>query len=127
MADAVGVSRGPGRSPAQRGEQAVIGEVVEGFSQDRRGVHDDRLQRVHRRGARLHRGIPRDRQLAHHLDGAVRGLGNGCRLTRQYGPRGDLRIDGVGLAGGASRAPVAPIHFYDPMPRAAHRSCQAAP
>ena len=23
-------------------EQAVIGEVVEGFSQDRRGVHDDR-------------------------------------------------------------------------------------
>ena len=127
MADAVGVSRGPGRSPAQRGEQAVIGEVVEGFSQDRRGVHDDLLQRVHRRGARLHRGIPRDRQLAHHLDGAVRGLGNGCRLTRQYGPRGDLRIDGVGLAGGASRAPVAPIHFYDPMPRAAHRSCQAAP
>ena len=54
-----------------------------------------------------------------------RSLGNGCRLTRQYGPRGDLRIDGVGLAGGASRAPVAPIHFYDPMPRAAHRSCQA--
>ena len=41
-------------------EQAVIGEVVEGFSQDRRGVHDDLLQRVHRRGARLHRGIPRD-------------------------------------------------------------------
>ena len=38
----------------------MIGEVVEGFSQDRRGVHDDLLQRVHRRGARLHRGIPRD-------------------------------------------------------------------
>ena len=63
-----------------------------------------------RRGARLHRGIPRDLQLAHHLDGAVRGLGDGRRLTRQNGPRGDLRVDGVGLAGGASRAPVAPIH-----------------
>ena len=88
-------------------------------------MHDDLLQRVHRRGARLHRGIPRDLQLAHHLDGAVRGLGNGCRLTRQYGPRGDLRVDGVGLAGGASRAPVAPIHSTDPMPRAAHRPCQA--
>ena len=27
-------------------EQAVIGEVVEGFSQDGRGLHDDLLQRV---------------------------------------------------------------------------------
>ena len=44
-------------------EQAVVGEGVEGFSQYRRGVHDDRLQRVHRRGACLHRGIPRDLQL----------------------------------------------------------------
>ena len=26
-----------------------------------------------------------------------------------------------------ARAPVAPIHFHDPMPRAAHRTCQAAP
>ena len=86
-------------------EQAVIGEVVEGFSQDRRGVHDDLLQRVHRRGARLHRGIPRDLELAHHLDGAVRGLGDGRRLTRQYGPRGDLRVDGVGLDRGAPRRP----------------------
>ena len=37
-------------------EQAVIGEVVKGFSQYGRGVHDDLLQRVHRHGARLHRG-----------------------------------------------------------------------
>ena len=106
-------------------EQAVIGEVVKGFSQDGRGVHDDLLQRVHRHGARLHRGIPRDLERAHHLDGAVRSLGNGRRLTRQHGPRGDLGIDGVGLARGASRAPVAPIHFHDPMPRSAHRPCQA--
>ena len=106
-------------------EQAVIGEVVKGFSQDGRGVHDDLLQRVHRHGARLHRGIPRDLELAHHLDGAVRSLGNGRRLTRQHGPRGDLGIDGVGLARGASRAPVAPIHCHDPMPRSAHRPCQA--
>ena len=87
-------------------EQAVIGEVVEGFSQCRRGVHDDLLQRVHRRGARLHCGVPRDLQLAHHLDGTVRGLRDGRRLPRQYGPRGDLRVEGVGLAGGTSRAPV---------------------
>ena len=104
-------------------EQAV---VVEGFSQFGRGVHDDLLQRVHRRGARLHRGIPRDLQLAHHLDGTIRGLRDGRRLSRQYGPRGDLRVDGVGLAGGAARAPVAPIHFYDTMPRSAHRTCQAS-
>ena len=64
-------------------------------------------------------------QLAHHLDGTVRGLRDGRRLPRQYGPRGDLRVEGVGLAGGASRAPVAPIHCYNPMPRAAHRPCQA--
>ena len=88
-------------------------------------MHDDLLQRVHRHGARLHRGIPRDLELAHHLDGAVRRLGNGRRLTRQHGPRGDLGIDGVRLARGASRAPVAPIHFHDPMPRSAHRPCQA--
>ena len=125
MADAVGVSMGPGRSPAPPREQAVIGEVVKGFSQYGRGVHDDLLQRVHRHGARLHRGIPRDLELAHHLDGAVRSLGNGRRLTRQHGPRGDLGIDGVGLARGASRAPVAPIHVHDPMPRSAQRPCQA--
>ena len=35
-------------------EQAVIGEVVEGFSQDRRGVHDDLLQRVYRASGSEH-------------------------------------------------------------------------
>ena len=106
-------------------EQAVIGEVVKGFSQYGRGVHDDLLQRVHRHGARLHRGIPRDLELAHHLDGAVRSLGNDRRLTRQHGPRGDLGIDGVGLARGASRAPVAPIHFHDRC--RARRTARARP
>ena len=53
---------------AQTREQAVIGEVVEGFSQDGRGLHDDLLQRVHRRGARFHGGIPCDLELADHLD-----------------------------------------------------------
>ena len=68
-------------------EQAVIGEIVEGFSQDGRGLHDDLLQRVHRRGARFHGGIPCDLELADHLDGAVRGLGDGRRLPREQGPR----------------------------------------
>ena len=69
----------------------------------------------------VHRGIPRDLQLAHHLDGTVRqSWGWPSLLPASTG--GDLRVDGVGLAGGASR-PVAPIHFY--MPRAAHRTCQA--
>ena len=77
-------------------EQAVIGEVVEGFSQDRRGVHGDLLQRVHRRGARLHRGIPRDLQLAHHLDGAVRGLGDGRRLPRRLAARPSVLNDLLG-------------------------------
>ena len=77
-------------------EQAVIGEVVEGFSQDRRGVHDDLLQRVHRRGARLHRGIPRDLQLAHHLDGADRGLGDGHRLPRRLAARPSVLNDLLG-------------------------------
>ena len=77
-------------------EQAVIGEGVEGCSQDRRGVHDDLLQRVHRRGARLHRGIPRDRQLAHHLDGAVRGLGDGRRLPRRLAARPSVLNDLLG-------------------------------
>ena len=39
-------------------EQAMVGEGVEDFSQYRRGVHDDLLQRVHRRGARLPRVRP---------------------------------------------------------------------
>ena len=54
---------------------------------------------------------------------AVFGMAVDC--PRQYGPRGDLRVEGVGLAGGTSRVPVAPIHFDNPMPRAAHRTCQA--
>ena len=83
LADAVGVIDGARSESGAACEQAVIGEVVKGFSQYGRGVHDDLLQRVHRHGARLHRGIPRDLELAHHLDGAVRSLGNGRRLTRQ--------------------------------------------
>ena len=66
-------------------EQAVIGEIVEGFSQDGRGLHDDLLERVHRRGARFHGGIPCDLELADHLDGAVRGLGDGRRLPPRAG------------------------------------------
>ena len=52
--DAMGVRWGP--VGVRRNEQAVIGEIVEGFSQDGRGLHDDLLQRVHRRGARFHGG-----------------------------------------------------------------------
>ena len=44
-------------------EQAVIGEIVEGFSQDGRGLHDDLLQRVHRRGARAERSERLDAQM----------------------------------------------------------------
>ncbi len=99
------------------GEEPVIGEGVEGFTQRGRRVHDDLLQGDHRRGARLHRGIPRDLELAHHLDGAIRGLRRRRRLARQHGPRGHLGVHRVGLSGGASRAPVAPIHFHDTMPR----------
>ena len=107
-------------------EQAVIGEVVEGFSQDGRGLHDDLLQRVHRRGARFHGGIPCDLELADHLDGAVRGLGDGRRLPREQGPRRHLGVDGVGRAGGAACTAVAPIHFHDMMPGSADGPCQAS-
>ena len=86
----------------------MIGEIVKGFSQDGRGLHDDLLQRVHRRGARFHGGIPCDLELADHLDGAVRGLGDGRRLPREQGPRRHLGVDGVGLAGGAACTAVAP-------------------
>ena len=64
-------------------EQAVIGEIVEGFSQDGRGLHADLLQRVHRRGARFQAVSRVDLELADHLDGAVRGLGDGRRLPRE--------------------------------------------
>ena len=107
-------------------EQAVIGEIVEGFSQDGRGLHDDLLQRVHRRGARFHGGIPCDLELADHLDGAVRGLGDGRRLPREQGPRRHLGVDGVGLADGAACTAVAPIHFHDMMPGSADGPCQAS-
>ncbi len=78
-------------------EQAVIGEIVEGFSQDGRGLHDDLLQRVHRRGARFHGGIPCDLELADHLDACTygkphthgsrdrsRGRGAGERWQREH-------------------------------------------
>ena len=74
-----GVFRGRGRRlegpRAEAGaapKQALIGEALEGCSHHRRRVDDDLLQRVHRRGARLHGGIPRDFELPHHLDGPVR-------------------------------------------------------
>ena len=63
--------------------------------------------------------------MAHHLDGAVCGLGDGRRLASQHGPGGHLRGDGVGLAGGATRTPVAPIDFHDTMPRSTPRTRQA--
>ena len=61
-------------------QQALSGEAVEGFSHHRRRVDADRLQRVHRRGARLHGGIPRDFELPDHLDGTIRGLWRRGRL-----------------------------------------------
>ena len=122
----MGVSMGPGSESGAAREQAVIGEIVEGFSQDGRGLHEDLLQRVHRRGARFHGGIPCDLELADHLDGAVRGLGDGRRLPREQGPRRHLGVDGVGFAGGAACTAVAPIHFHDMMPGSADGPCQAS-
>ena len=94
--------------------------------QDGRGLHDDLLQRVHRRGARFHGGIPCDLELADHLDGAVHGLGDGRRLPREQGPRRHLGVEGVGLAGGAACTAVAPIHFHDMMPGSVDGPCQAS-
>ena len=125
MADAVSVSMGPGRSPAQRVSRPWSVRAWRASRRTGGACTTIGFSVFIARDACLHRGIPRDLQLAHHLDGAVRSLGDGRGLTRQYGPRGDLRVDGVGLAGGASRALVAPIHFYDTMPRSAHRTCQA--
>ena len=105
-------------------EQTVIGEGVEGFSQVGWRIHDDLLQRDHRRGACFPGRIPRDLELPDHLDDTVPGFGGRGRLARQHGPGGALGIDGVGLADGATRAPVAPIYFHDSMPRSAHRACQ---
>ena len=96
------------------------------FSQDGRGLHEDLLQRVHRRGARFHGGIPCDLELADHLAGAVRGLGDGRRLPREQGPRRHLGVEGVGLAGGAACTAVAPIHFHDMMPGSVDGPCQAS-
>ena len=68
---------------------------------------------------------PRDLEQAHHLDGAVRGLGNRRRLAGQHRAGGGLGVDGVGLAGGAAQAPVASIHFRDTMPGVANGPRQA--
>ena len=126
LADPAGVSRGPPRSECcAAGEQSAIGERSESFSQLRRRVYNKRLQRDHRRGARLDRGIACDLQLAHHLDHAIRSLRGRRRLPGQPGPGSDLGIDGVGLARRAARAPVTPIHLYNTMPCAAHRPCKA--
>ena len=106
-------------------EQTVIGEGVEGFSQVGWRIHADLLQRDHRRGACFPGRIPRDLERPDHLDDTVPGFGGRGRLARQHGPGGALGIDGVGLADGAARVPVPPIHFDDTMPRAADRAGQA--
>ena len=49
-------------------EQMVIGEGVEGFSQVGWRIHDDLLQRDHRRGTCFPGRIPRDLELPDHLD-----------------------------------------------------------
>ena len=102
-------------------EQAVVGEGVEGFSQYRRGVHDDLLQRVHRRGACLHRGIQRDLQLAHHLDGAVRSLGDGRRLTRLCLPKTSSPHYVHWALLGISRRPASITGHADRLSRTVHR------
>ena len=106
-------------------QQARSGEAVEGFSHHRRRVDADLLQRVHRRGARLHGGIPRDFELPDHLDGTIRGLWRRGRLARQHRSGGGLGVDPVGLAGDAAQAPVRSIHFHNTMPRSADRTRKA--
>ena len=73
-------------------EQTVIGEGVEGFSQVGWRIHDDLLQRDHRRGACFPGRIPRDLELPDHLDDTVPGFGGRGRLARQHGPGGALSM-----------------------------------
>ena len=68
------------------------GEGVEGFSQVGWRIHDDLLQRDHRRGACFPGRIPRDLELPDHLDDTVPGFGGRGRLARQHGPGGALGI-----------------------------------
>ena len=107
-------------------EQAVIGEIVEGVSQDGRGLHDDLLQRVHRRGARFHGGIPcvLSWRIISTAPSAVLGMAVDCPASRDRARH--LGVDGVGLAGGAACTAVAPIHFHDMMPGSVDGPCQAS-
>ena len=102
-------------------EQTAIGEVV---AQRSRCAHNNLLQGDHRHGARLHRRIPRDFELADHLDGTVAVFGIAVDWPANT-DRAATSASMVSDSSGAPRTSVTPIHFYDPMPRSAHRAGQA--
>jgi hypothetical protein len=71
------------------------------------------LERDHRLGSSLERGIASDLEVADHLDSAVTELGFAVGITRQDGACGGLGIDRVGLAMPAAKLPVDPTDFDD--------------
>src|SRR5581483_2024221 len=60
--------------------------------------------------------------LAHHLDVAVRGLGDRSRLPCEHCAGGRFGIQGVGLAVGAPRAPVATVDLDNAVSGAPRRA-----
>ena len=124
LVDAVGVSSGPGRSPAQRVSRLRVGEVLEGFAQRSRCAHNNLLQ-VILATVRAFTAVSRATlswRIISTAPSAVFGIAvdwpaNTDRAATSASMVSDLP------------APAAyvghPIHFYDPMPRSAHRAGQA--
>ena len=117
--EAMGVSSGPGRSPAQRVTRARSGSACRGSRST--GGTLMMICRVHRGGPGFDRSISRDLELPHPTaPSAVLGVPVALRATG-----GRLGVDGVRLAGGSTQPPIGSIHFHDAMARATDRPGQA--
>ena len=123
LAEAIVEVMGPGRMAA-RWRTSVILPVtaIKLLTKGGWGADDDGFQRLHRLAASFNGCIPRNFEVADHLDRAGAGLWLPGRLAGQHGTRSAFGIDGVALAFLMSQLAVGTIDLQDNGGRVQSRS-----
>ncbi len=117
------MARSQGRqSPDQR---HLAGDAIELLAKGGRGIDDDGLQCLHCLAASFDGRIPRNLEVADHLDRAGAGFRLPARLAGQHGASGTLGVDGVALAFLVSQLAVGAVDLEYGMTAFSQKAGQA--
>jgi hypothetical protein len=128
----LGRGGGRGRRPRAQGgrvpdQRRLAAGRFEPLARGRWGAEDERLQRRHGPGPRLHGGIAGHLEVADHLRFAGSGLGQGAGLAAGHGAGGGLGVEGIGPAVPAAQPAVGAADLMDDVAAPAPRRKRAKP